>query len=362
MTKKVALGMSGGVDSSTSVKTLQEQGYEVHGVYLAGLYPGAKQEAAITDVKRVAEELKISWEVVDLGVKPQLLYDYFVETYRQGRTPNVCTICNAQIKFGWFYQWALSQGFDYVATGHYARLQKKADNGWQLKTAVDESKDQTYFLALVDEDVWARVLFPVGAYRKTEIRQLAAKWQLPVAEKKESMEVCFLQDQKVKAFLQERIQSKPGEIVWKQGDKLIKVGNHQGLAFYTLGQRQGVPIEPITDMMPALYVIAKEVDTNRLIVGEEKDLGLQIINCVSPSKRLKKSLIEGENYSSWRVRIRHRGELITIKEIKQVNQEHWQVTLKTKARAPAPGQFAVFYEPNAKEDESWLVVGAAEMV
>ena len=352
--------MSGGVDSSVSAKLLLEQGYQVHGVYLSGLYPGVGQETAIGDIAMVARQLGISWEILDLGRRPRELYDYFVDTYRAGRTPNVCVICNRQVKFGFFYLWALAQGFDYVATSHYARLKTMSRGEVFLRTAADKHKDQTYFLSLVDESVWPRVLFPLGDYQKSAVRQLAANWQLPVASKPESMEVCFLQNQKTRDFLAQTIKSEPGDIVIETPSGRQKIGTHQGLALYTIGQRQGLQINPVSNQTPVYYVKSKDVHNNQLVVATKDQLGQKQLCLSHITPRLQSQLVTHHDWSSWRVRIRHRGELLALENLELTSTTTLKVELSV-ATAVSPGQFATLYAPDPDSRGDWLVMGAGEI-
>ena len=352
--------MSGGVDSSVSAKLLLEQGYQVHGVYLSGLYPGVGQETAIGDIAMVARQLGISWEVLDLGRRPRELYDYFVDTYRAGRTPNVCVICNRQVKFGFFYQWAMGQGFDLVATGHYVRLKKMPDKKIYVRTAADKKKDQSYFLSLVEENVWSQAIFPVGDYHKSDIRNMAANWGLPVATKPESMEVCFLQNQKVRDFLAQEIKSQSGDIVTQTSGGLQTIGSHRGLEFYTIGQRQGLQINPTSTQTPVYYVKAKDVANNRLIVATREHLGQKQICLQNITTRLQEQLTNHTDWSAWRVRIRHRGELLALENLELTSTTTLKVELPV-ATVVSPGQFATFYAPDPDSRDDWLVMGAGEI-
>ena len=358
MTKKVALGMSGGVDSSASAKLLLEQGYEVTGFYLSGLYPGPKQDAAIADTKKVAAILGIDAHILDLGSQPDYLSKYFLETYRSGQTPNVCVVCNRQIKFGFFYDWALTHGFDFVATGHYARI-KKLDNQYYLRTAFDKSKDQSYFMGLVDPALWARVIFPVGEFIKTDIRKKAAAWQIPVATKAESMEVCFLQNQKMQDFLRENISSYSGEIVTPDGQV---IGRHRGLQFYTIGQRKGLQIQPTSDHTPIYYVKAKDFTANRLIVAPKTAVYQSHLDISQPTARLAHALEKTTDFSTWRVRIRHQGTLHPLKSFSSTGCTTGRLELAQPVFGVSPGQFAVFYRQDPDNSSDWLVIGAATLV
>jgi len=360
MAKKVALGMSGGVDSSFSAKLLLDQGYDVHGVFLAGLYPGPKQDQAIADAASVAQMLGISFEVIKLGEKTALLRDYFFQTYAAGRTPNVCVLCNAQIKFGFFYQLMLERGFDLVATGHYARL-KNIDKQVFLQQAADKNKDQTYFLSFVAHEVWPHVIFPLGDYPKPTVRQLASQAGLPVAAKKESMDVCFLQNDSLREALASQIPDAPGPIVTMAADGSYKtIGRHRGLNFYTIGQRHGLEIIPDSTDTPVYFVKCKDRAHGALIVTTKEGLAHDTLDLINLTPRLRQQLADSTDYSRWQVRIRHRGELLPVKNITLAG-DHLRVTLLIPASAPAPGQFAVFYAPDPDGSQDLLVMGAGEI-
>lgn len=357
MAEKVALGMSGGVDSSTAAWLLQEQGYDVTGVYLAGLYPGPGQETAIRDAREVAAKLGIDFVVLDASVQAEWLRDYFVNTYQNGKTPNVCSVCNKRLKFGFFVEWAQAHNFSLVATGHYARIQRQEEQ-FYLKTATDTSKDQSYFLGLVDREIWTRVLFPVGGWRKTEIRQKAAQIGLPVADKPESMDVCFLQNQETRDYLSERVTAQPGAIVTLEG---VEMGRHRGLPFYTIGQRQGLEIQPSSNQTPVYYVAGKDARNNRLLVGTREQVCQNEVWLTNTTKALTDELTRQPNVSCWRVRLRHQGQMYQVAKIDRDGGQT-RVILQEPAFGVSPGQFAVFYAPDSSEPGSWLVMGAGEII
>ncbi|MBQ6438178.1 tRNA 2-thiouridine(34) synthase MnmA [bacterium] len=358
MTTKIALGMSGGVDSSTSALLLQQQGYDVTGVYLAGLYPGPKQDAAIADARAVATLLGIDFQVLDAGDLPSQLFDYFVSTYRAGHTPNVCTVCNRRLKFGYFFQWALEHGFDAIATGHYARLKTMPDGQVFLRTAKFVPKDQTYFLSLVDERVLSHVRFPVGELTKPEVRALAAAHGLPVADKAESMEVCFLQNQRFTDFVTTQLPSQPGDIVTPEGSGYRVIGTHQGLHRYTLGQRQGLHIIPTSTHTPVYYVTQKLYATNQLVVDTKDHLGQTEFFITDPTARLRDH-VPVLNQGRALVRIRHHGQLTPVTGVSATSDTPWGIQVSQPIIAPTPGQFATFYLPDPDEPDVYVVIGGA---
>ncbi len=363
--KKVALGLSGGVDSSVSALLLQAAGYEVIGVYLECYREaGCATEKERDEALAVALSLNIKFVSLDFRAQyRQKVLDYFYQQYQRGLTPNPDVLCNAEIKFGLFYDWALQQGFDFLATGHYARLKTKIKGNKEKKylyTAVDKDKDQTYFLALVGKEKWEKVIFPVGELTKTAVRELARQKNLPTANKKDSTGICFIGEKDIKDFLGLKVPKRPGII--KYQDK--KIGWHQGAAFYTIGQRHGLNIEAITNNMPALFVIKKEMKNNILHVGEKKDCYRQKFS-VLVTEKLKKRLRDLNNKEQEKVfvRVRHLGELLPSK-IGQLNERSKEVLVKlTKpAFALAAGQFAVFYLEDEENQGNYYCLGGGEIV
>lgn len=276
--KRVVVAMSGGVDSSVSAALLVEQGYDVIGMMMRlwsepGRGPGAPLNRCCTpdqmaDARRVADRLDIPFYVVDVQDHfRRTIVQFFIDEHGRGRTPNPCIECNRQIRFGYLLNRAQALGADYLATGHYARVRKSSD-GYQLLKAVDEAKDQSYVLHVLDQDALGRVLFPVGDYTKDEIRDIAARRELPVASKKESMDLCFLGDGDHVRFLEEYApdSARPGPILTQDGEKL---GEHEGLPFYTIGQRKGLGIS----VGRPVYVLYKDVEGNALVVGDRDELG-----------------------------------------------------------------------------------------
>jgi tRNA-specific 2-thiouridylase len=270
--------MSGGVDSSVAAALLQQQGYDVTGMMMRlwsepGRGPNAPLNRCCTpdqmaDARRVADRLQIPFYVVDVqDTFRRSVVQFFIDEHARGRTPNPCIECNRQIRFSYLLDRARALGADYLATGHYARVRRE-NGAYRLLKAVDGGKDQSYVLHVLGQEELAQVLFPVGDYRKEQVRQLAGQFDLPVVGKKESMDLCFLGDGDYRRFLREHAAdpAQAGPIVTRDGEVL---GRHEGLPFYTIGQRKGLGIsagEP-------LYVLAKDVAQNALVVGGRHELG-----------------------------------------------------------------------------------------
>jgi len=276
MEKKVVVAMSGGVDSSVAAALLKQQGYDVIGMMLRLWSETGREESnrcctpdSMALARRVAARLDIPFYVVDAK---ELFYSTvvqsFLDGYAQGVTPNPCVICNRQIKWDFLLNHALALGADYLATGHYARKQETENGRWQLLRSTDRSKDQSYVLHVLTQEKLAKALFPAGEYPKPEIRKLARTFGLPTATRSDSQDLCFLAGEDYREFLRRNAPEigHPGPILTRDGKVL---GEHQGLAYYTIGQRKGLGVaSPIP-----LYVLAKEAATNTLVIGSEEELG-----------------------------------------------------------------------------------------
>jgi len=265
--KKVLAAMSGGVDSSVAALVLVEAGHEVAGATMSLDVPARRRDAdAASDAKQVCNRLGIAHFVFDFAALMQeRVIGKFTAEYLQGRTPNPCVDCNRHLKFGKLLQKARAMGFDYLATGHYARLENEKGT-WHLLRPQDTIKDQTYFLYPIRKEDLSSILFPLGELPKNEVRTLAKKAGLPVAQKAESQDICFVTQENYGQYFQEKNISAPaGEIVDKAGKVL---GKHRGVIYYTIGQRGGLGISAKTP----LYVVEINAEKNKVIVGEKKDL------------------------------------------------------------------------------------------
>lgn len=351
---KVALGMSGGVDSSLCAHLLVEQEYEVVGIYLeCWRAPGCRTEEDRKDALQVALNLGIPFQVLDFkDTYKQKVVEYFFNEYEAGRTPNPDVMCNKEVKFGMFYDWAMKEGFDFVATGHYANI-VESTTGKQLAIPQDKSKDQTYFLYRLTQEQLNHILFPLSELTKPEVRAEAKKRSLPVADKKDSVGICFIGDINVHNFLEERLGKNPGDVVDTKG---TVIGKHDGLWFYTVGQRHGFSIEKrtliqesdgtetIKHNFPPFYVIKKIPEKNQLMVGfgaetyreELRVEDLHLINSDHNALRAAKN-------AEMRVRIRHTGKLIPC-QLETSEAGEVTVKLSEPTQGIAEGQSAVFYQ------------------
>jgi len=348
MNAKVIVGLSGGVDSSVAAWLLKEQGYHVEGLFMknweqddsTGFCAAAED---LKDAKAVCDQLDIRLHCVNFSKEYwDAVFTHFLNDYQKGITPNPDVLCNKEIKFKAFFNHALSLGADYIATGHYAKV--TLDNGTtKLQKAKDRSKDQTYFLHAIDPPVLAKTLFPIGNYLKTEVRHFAKELGLVTQDKKDSTGICFIGEKPFKHFLQEYILAKPGEIQTTQGKV---VGRHDGLMFYTLGQRQGLGIggcQTATD--EPWYVVDKELASNTLIVAQGHDhpmLYAQGLLC-GPIHWLSNypDALPMTCYAKTRYRQEDQACVISPAS----NNQHC-VMFSGLQRAITPGQYIVFYDKN----------------
>lgn len=261
--RKVAVALSGGVDSSAAALLLKQAAYEVIGVHMR-LWDSPGFDHQARRAENICRILDIPYHQVDLQREfESCVVDYFCQEYQQGRTPNPCVACNQRIKFGLLLDKALSLGADYLATGHYARVEHSRD-GHRLLKAADTRRDQSYFLYTLTQEKLGHVLFPLGEHSKDEVRQMAKQAGMPTATRS-SQDICFISQRNYGAFLSQRFATPPGDIVDTQGKKL---GHHPGIAFYTIGQRHGLGLAS----GKLLYVIRIEPESNRIVLGPEEEL------------------------------------------------------------------------------------------
>ncbi len=337
---KIAVLVSGGVDSSVALKLLKDQNYDITAFYikiwledeLSSLGSCPWQED-LDYVTKVCEKLEVPLEVISLQKEYwSEVVSYTIEEVKSGRTPNPDILCNTRVKFGAFYKY-IDKGFDKIATGHYAQVHK-IDNEYYLSTSPDNIKDQTYFLANLSKEQLSRAIFPIGHLKKEQVRELANKFDLPNKERKDSQGICFLGKIKFKEFIKFHVGKKIGNII--EFETGIKLAQHEGFWFYTIGQRQGIGLSG-----GPWYVVAKDIEKNIVYVSK---------NYHSIEKERNKFEVSNFNWlnqenpnTGLQVKIRH-GEQKYNCSIEYINNTHAIVTLDKNDQGIAPGQFAVFYQ------------------
>ncbi|QTJ51952.1 tRNA 2-thiouridine(34) synthase MnmA [Dolosigranulum pigrum] len=269
---RVVVGMSGGVDSSATALKLKREGYDVVGIFMKN-WDDTDENGVCTatedykDVQAVANQIGIPYYSVNFEKEYwNKVFEYFLDEYKKGRTPNPDVICNKEIKFKAFLDYAMDLGADYVATGHYARVERDDDGTVHMLRGVDSNKDQTYFLNQLSQDQLQRVMFPLGEMEKPDVRQLAEEAGLKTADKKDSTGICFIGERDFKEFLMNYLPAQPGEMQTLDGDV---VNTHDGLMYYTIGQRQGLGIGGSKEYgNEPWFVIGKDLERNVLLVGQ----------------------------------------------------------------------------------------------
>ena len=325
----IGVAMSGGVDSTVTAGLLIEQGYSVHGFFM--LLPLAGLEQQISKVQQIAHRLQIPLHLVDLREQfSQTIISYFVDSYRQGITPNPCVICNLMIKCGQLMQVMTAKGMDKMATGHYARILHE-DGRAVLRRAEDPAKDQSYFLCRLSAKQLEHLVLPLGDWKKTDVFQRAQEMGFSHFDGHESQDVCFLADQDLATFLEGRdVKSRHGEITTKNGQVL---GQHRGIWKYTVGQRRGLGLPDATPW----YVTNLDAEKNRVVIGKNEELFQHDV------------LLRGVQWAipqpeAWEGRVQLRSTHRAA-EARILPRDHisWQVRFANPQRAITPGQFAVFY-------------------
>ena len=346
MGAKVIVGMSGGVDSSVAAWLLREQGYAVEGLFMKNWEQDDKEgfcaaAADLADAQAVCDQLGIPLHAVNFAKEYwDRVFNHFLTEYENARTPNPDILCNKEIKFNAFLNHALTLGADFIATGHYAKVKMNNGNA-TLHKAKDREKDQTYFLHAVDPAALAKSLFPIGDYLKTQVRDFAKELGLVTHAKKDSTGICFIGEKRFKAFLSEYILARPGDMQSPLGEKL---GRHDGLMFYTLGQRQGLGIGGLRPgHEDPWYVVDKDTSSNTLIVAQGNHhpmLYAQGLIC-GPIHWLT----DGQDalpltcYAKTRYRQAEQPCVISPAQ----NKQHY-VMFAEPQRAVTPGQYIVFYD------------------
>jgi tRNA-specific 2-thiouridylase len=343
---KVLVGLSGGVDSAVAAALLVEQGHQVAAAYMKNwvndeAIPGdCPWQQDIEDARAVAGTLGIEFRVIDLiDAYRDRIVDYLIEGYRSGITPNPDVWCNREMKFGVFLDYALSQGFDHVATGHYARLRTLTDGSAAILRGADPNKDQSYFLALMTQHQAAHALFPTGEMLKPEVRAVARRCNLPVAEKKDSQGICFLGQVKMTDFLRHYLPDSPGPILDPHGNLL---GHHRGLHLHTLGQRKGHGVASPREGL-AYVVVGKNLSNNSLILGWDTpdSPGLYARSCTVGSLTTLNEALDSPRRVEAQPRYRSKAEPATLTPLAN---HKLLVEFLQPQRAISPGQICAFYD------------------
>ena len=347
MKKKVVVGMSGGVDSTVAALLLKEQGYEVIGVTMQiwqdeevacqTTNGGCCGLSAVEDARRVAECLDIPYYVMNFKEEfRKNVMDYFVEEYLRGRTPNPCIACNRYVKWESLLRRSLEIGADYIATGHYARIDKLPNGRYCIKNSVTAAKDQTYALYNLTQEQLSHTLMPVGDYEKSRIRQFATDAGLPVASKPESQEICFIPDDDYAAFIDKTAKDRvpgPGDFVTKDG---VVLGKHKGITHYTIGQRRGLDLP----MGKRVFVTKICPETNQVVIGDNADVFTDCVICDNMNYMGLKKLDAPMRVLA-KIRYNHPGEYGIIERLEDGKIK---CTFEKPVRASTPGQAMVFYD------------------
>ncbi|MFC6346708.1 tRNA 2-thiouridine(34) synthase MnmA [Vagococcus carniphilus] len=345
---RVVVGMSGGVDSSVTALLLKEQGYDVVGVFMKN-WDDTDDMGVCTatedykDVAKVANQIGVPYYSVNFEKEYwDRVFEYFLAEYRLGRTPNPDVMCNKEIKFKAFLDYAMQLGADYVATGHYAQVTRDEDGTVHMLRGVDNNKDQTYFLSQLSQEQLAKTMFPLGHMEKSEVREIAEKANLATAKKKDSTGVCFIGEKNFKEFLGKYLPAQPGKMVTLDGQ--VK-GDHAGLMYYTIGQRQGLGIGGGQgESSEPWFVVGKELATNTLLVGQgfhhehlyATSLEASDIHFTTNEKK--------ETEFTCTAKFRYRQQDTEVKVILNDDQTKATVIFSEPVRAITPGQAVVFYQ------------------
>lgn len=348
MAPRVVVGMSGGVDSSVAAYLLKEAGYEVIGVTMQIWQEedactvqengGCCGLSAVEDARRVAELLEIPYYVMNFKREfKSHVMDYFTQEYLRGRTPNPCIACNRYVKWDALLRRSMEIGADYIATGHYARVERLAGGRYAVRNSVTAAKDQTYALYSLTQEQLARTRMPVGDYTKEEIRAIAERAGLPVAAKKDSQEICFVPDNDYAAFIERETGRRPaeGNFVNRKGEIL---GRHRGITHYTVGQRRGLNIAA----GKRIFVLEIRPETNEVVVGDETDVFTDTVRASGLNFMAIPELAVGESARlTGKIRYGHRGAPCTVT---RTGKDELVCRFHEPVRAATPGQALVLYQ------------------
>ena len=344
---RVVIGMSGGVDSSVAALLLKEQGYDVIGLFMKN-WDDTDENGYCTatedykDVALVAEQIGIPYYSVNFEKEYwNRVFEYFLEEYKKGRTPNPDVMCNKEVKFKAFLDYAMDLGADYVAMGHYARVERDLDGTVHLLRGVDENKDQTYFLNQLSQAQLQKSLFPLGGMQKSEVRELAEKAGLATAKKKDSTGICFIGERNFNEFLSNYLPNRPGRMVTLDGEDK---GSHAGLMYYTIGQRQGLGIGGGGESNEPWFVIGKDIETQTLYVGQGFHHPDLYADYLEASDLNFTSDLPMPREFSCTAKFRYRQKDTEVKVVLDETGTKATVYFAEPVRAITPGQAVVFYD------------------
>lgn len=345
--KKVVVGMSGGVDSSVAAWLLKEKGYDVIGVTMQIWQEeenivqeengGCCGLSAVDDARQVAWKLNIPYYVMNFRNEFRAnVMDYFIEEYLRGRTPNPCIACNRYVKWESLLKRSMDIGADYIATGHYARIEQLPNGRYALRKSATAAKDQTYALYNLTQEQLSRTLMPVGEYTKDEVREIAQRLDLPVAHKRDSQEICFIPDHDYAKFIEENVSEVPpaGNFVDVDGNV---IGRHKGITHYTVGQRKGLNLA----MGRPVFVTAIRPETNEVVIGDSEDVFTNRLRCSNLNWMAVDGIHGGTMEVTAKIRYSHKGAKCLVRDLGDGTAE---CEFEEPVRAVTPGQAVVFYD------------------